>query len=153
MGKKGKENKGKKQAGKKRRGLRVASLVIALALFVGAWVYNGSRSRPLDNQPKAAGAYVRRETKLPLSPALFVGKIETAYQVAHDMPDVLDQLYCYCECDKHSGHRSLLSCYTDHHAANCDVCVNEALDASRMMKQDYKMPEIKSAIDRKYSRM
>ncbi len=153
MGKKRTVNKGKKQAGKKRRGLWVASAVVALALFVGAWVYTESRSRSLNHEPKAESAYVRRETKIPLSPALFVGKIETAYQVAHDMPDVLDQLYCYCECDKHSGHRSLLSCYTDHHAANCDVCVNEALDASRMMTQGYKMTEIKGAIDRKYSRM
>ena len=31
-------------------------------------------------------------------------------------PDVLDRLYCYCECDKHLGHKSLLSCYTDGHA-------------------------------------
>ena len=153
MGKKRTGNKGKKQAGKKRGGLWIASLVVALALSVGTWVYTESPSRSLDNEPKAASAYVRRETKIPLSPALFVGKIETAYQVAHDMPDVLDQLYCYCECDQHSGHRSLLSCYTDHHAANCDVCVNEALDASRMMKQGYKMTEIKSATDRKYSRM
>jgi hypothetical protein len=153
MGKKRRGNKGKEHAGGKRRGLRVASLVIALVLTGGAWMYTTNSSRSLNHEPKAASAYVRRETKIPLSPALFVGKIETAYQVAHDMPDVLDQLYCYCECDKHSGHRSLLSCYTDHHAANCDVCVNEALDASRMMKQDYKMTEIKSAIDRKYSRM
>ena len=153
MGKKRTVNKGKKQAGKKRGGLWIASAVVALALFVGAWVYTGSRSRSLDDEPKATGAYVRRETKLPLSPALFVGTIETAYQVAHDMPDVLDQLYCYCECDKHSGHRSLLSCYTDHHAANCDVCVNEALYAARMAKQGYKTAEIRREIDRKYSRM
>ena len=153
MGKKRRGNKGKEHAGGKRRGLWVASAVVALALFVGAWVYTESRSRSLENEPKAGSAYVRRETKLPLSPALFVGTIETAYQVAHDMPEVLDQLYCYCQCDKHSGHRSLLSCYTDHHAANCDVCVNEALDASRMMKQGYKMAEIRREVDRKYSRM
>lgn len=153
MGKKRKVNKGKEHAGVKRRGLRVASLVIALALMGGAWMYTTSSSRSLNHEPKAASAYVRRETKIPLSPALFVGKIETAYQVAHDMPDVLDQLYCYCECDKHSGHRSLLSCYTDHHAANCDVCVNEALDASRMAQRGYEMTEIRREIDRKYSRM
>ena len=31
--------------------------------------------------------------------------------------DVLNRLYCYCGCDKHQGHTSLLSCYTDGHAA------------------------------------
>ncbi len=153
MGKKIRLNKGKKLAVVKRRGPWIGTLVIALALTVGAWVYTKSPSRSSNDDPKTPGAYVRRETKPSLVPALFVGKIETAYQVAHDMPEVLDQLYCYCECDKHAGHRSLLSCYVDNHAAKCDVCVNEALDASRMMKQGYKMTEIKSAIDRKYSRM
>jgi hypothetical protein len=58
-----------------------------------------------------------RETRPTLDPALFVGKAALAHQVARRIPEVLDQLYCYCECDKHMGHRSLLSCYTDGHAA------------------------------------
>jgi hypothetical protein len=59
----------------------------------------------------------RRETRPTLDPALFVGKAATAHRVAREIPDVLDQLYCYCQCDKHQGHPSLLSCYTDGHAA------------------------------------
>jgi len=59
----------------------------------------------------------RRETRPTLDPALFVGKARLAHQVAREIPDTLDQLYCYCECDKHMGHKSLLSCYTDGHAA------------------------------------
>lgn len=59
----------------------------------------------------------RRETRPTLDPARFVGKPATAHRVARDIPDVLDALYCYCECDKSAGHRSLLSCYTDGHAA------------------------------------
>ncbi|MBI4522707.1 MAG: hypothetical protein HY695_02715 [Deltaproteobacteria bacterium] len=153
MGKKKTPTKGRKPARVKRRGLQVAILVAVLALAAGAWVYTSNPGRSANDEPKSASAYVRRETKATLSPALFVGKIGTAYQIAQDMPDLLDQLYCYCECDKHSGHRSLLSCYTDNHAANCDVCVNEALDASRMVKQGYGMKEIRREIDRKYSRM
>jgi hypothetical protein len=64
----------------------------------------------------AAGA-ARRETRPTLDPARFVGKAKVSHQVARDIPDVLDQLYCYCACDKHLGHKSLLSCYTDGHAA------------------------------------
>jgi len=59
----------------------------------------------------------RRETRPTLGPALFVGKAATSHRVAREIPDVLDQLYCYCRCDKHLGHKSLLSCYTDGHAA------------------------------------
>jgi hypothetical protein len=147
-----KVDKIKKKQGGRKRVFRIATLVIALTLFVGAWVYTNTSNRSSGHEANDGSAYVRRETKMPLSPALFVGKIETAYQVAQDKPDVLDQLYCYCQCDKHSGHRSLLSCYTDNHAANCDVCVNEALDAAQMLKQGYNMAEIRRQIDRKYSR-
>ena len=46
-----------------------------------------------------------------------MGKAAAAHRVAREIPDVLDQLYCYCGCDKHQGHKSLLSCFTDGHAA------------------------------------
>jgi hypothetical protein len=62
-------------------------------------------------------AAARRETRPTLDPARFVGKAAVTHQIARDIPDVLDELYCYCECDKSVGHRSLLSCYTDGHAA------------------------------------
>jgi hypothetical protein len=153
MGKRKTVNKGRKPAGIKGPGLRVASLVIGIALIVGAWVYANNPSRSSNPQPKEGSAYVRRETKTPLSPALFVGKTEKAYQVVAEISDAIDQLYCYCECDKHSGHRSLLSCFTDNHAANCDICQDEALDAAQMMKQGYGMAEIRSRIDGKYSRL
>jgi hypothetical protein len=65
----------------------------------------------------ATAGYVRRETKPTLDPARFVGKAAVTHQIARDIPDVLDHLYCYCECDKSVGHKSLLSCYTDGHAA------------------------------------
>jgi hypothetical protein len=59
----------------------------------------------------------RRETRPTLDPALFVRKAAASHRVAREIPDVLDQLYCYCRCDKQLGHKSLLSCYTDGHAA------------------------------------
>jgi hypothetical protein len=59
----------------------------------------------------------RRETRPPLDPALFTGKAAQAYRVAREMPDVLDQLQCYCACGSEYGHVSLLSCYADGHGA------------------------------------
>ena len=153
MSKKTKVNKGTKPTRVKRPGLRFAGQFIAIALIIAAWVYANNPSRSSSPQPKDGSAYVRRETKPTLSPALFVGQTERAYQVAQEISDVIDQLYCYCECDKHSGHRSLLSCYTDNHAANCDICQDEALDAAKMMKQGYRIAEIRSRIDGKYSRL
>lgn len=55
---------------------------------------------------------------VPLSPLLFTGQAARAYQVAREIPDILQQLRCYCGCDKPPfNHTSLLSCYLDNHAA------------------------------------
>jgi hypothetical protein len=41
-----------------------------------------------------------------------------AYAAAARHPEVLDQVYCYCNCDKPPFfHKSLLSCFTDSHGA------------------------------------
>lgn len=97
-------------------GLLLASS-LALALL---WRAEAPAGPAMSSSPSpAAGSHqpARRETRPTLDPALFVGKAAAAHQVAREIPDVLDQLYCYCQCDKHAGHKSLLSCYTDGHAA------------------------------------
>jgi hypothetical protein len=142
----------KKNALAKRLGVRAAGAAAGAALIVAGVVYNIHPGGSAHDPAPEGGVYVRRETKPTLSAALFVGKVHTAYQVAHDTPELLDHLYCYCECDKHMGHRSLLSCYTDTHAANCNVCVNEALDGAKMMNDGMEMKDIRREIDRKYSR-
>lgn len=99
--------------------------VLAAVIAVGAglaWVQStgpaGTAAGGATVSAPAAGSPVaRRETRPTLDPARFVGKAARAHQVAREIPDVLDRLYCYCECDKHLGHKSLLSCYTDGHAA------------------------------------
>lgn len=58
----------------------------------------------------------RRETRPTLDPAGFSGQAARAYRVAGQIPEVLDQLDCYCACQQY-GHVSLLSCYTDGHGA------------------------------------
>ena len=118
MGKNRRENKAKTPARKKRR-FWIGGLVIALVTGLFAWGWVGTRepSRFSNSEPKVSSCYVRRETKTPLVPALFVGKTAMAYQVAEEIPDILDQLYCYCECDRHMGHFTLLSCFVDSHAA------------------------------------
>ncbi len=103
-------------------------LLAGLVLIVLAGVLLAGRLLPPPPQIATGGpawsqssavqaAAARRETRPTLDPALFVGKARLAHQVAREIPDTLDQLYCYCECDKHMGHKSLLSCYTDGHAA------------------------------------
>ncbi|MBI5327245.1 MAG: hypothetical protein HZB80_02985 [Deltaproteobacteria bacterium] len=87
-----------------------------------------------------------------LSPDLFKGKTAYTYSIANEMPKVLDNIYCYCHCQKHSGHKSLLSCYTDKHAAFCDVCQNEAIMAYELHKQGKDIPTIKKMVDEEFGR-
>lgn len=117
MGKKKRENRERRKGTNK--AFWLAGLLVALAagLFAWGWVKSGKPGRGLNSDLVAPGEYVRRETRPALSPALFVGKAARAYQVAQEIPDVLDQLYCYCGCDQHMGHVSLLSCFTDRHGA------------------------------------
>lgn len=91
------------------------ALLVALLLLISIlWARPASTAAPGNTD---TSGYIRREKKPVLSPALFVGQTARAYRIAQEIPDVLDQLYCYCECDRHLGHKSLLSCFTDDHGA------------------------------------
>jgi hypothetical protein len=94
-----------------------AGAIAAGAVAWYAWPAASGPTMGTPATPATAGAWKRRETRPTLDPARFVGKPAEAHRVARNIPDVLDQLYCYCECDKSIGHKSLLSCYTDGHAA------------------------------------
>lgn len=105
------------RSARKKSGVFLALVVFMLAgLLAWGWLSRGGPKRGPAAKLDPAG-YVRRETRPPLSSNLFVGQTARAYQVAHEIPEVLDQLYCYCECDKHMGHKSLLSCFADRHGA------------------------------------
>jgi len=68
-----------------------------------------------------AGESLRRgETRQTLSPEFFKDPyVKRAYQVAKEIPWVLDSIYCYCYCEESPvfRHKSLLSCYVDEHAS------------------------------------
>lgn len=70
-----------------------------------------------------------------LPPDQFFGQARRAYQVAREIPQTLAQLPCYCYCDEGHGHKSLHSCYESNHSSMCAVCVNEALLAYRLEKE------------------
>src|SRR5215510_8993885 len=61
-----------------------------------------------------------------MSPELFKEPIvQNAYAVAARIKKVLYQQPCYCHCDKHKGHTSLLDCFASNHGAGCGTCVYE----------------------------
>ena len=72
--------------------------------------------------------------------------------------ELLRQLPCYCSCAA-LGHTHLRDCFIsdagvfDSHAAGCEVCVDEALDAQRLLSQGTAVKEIRAVIDEKYSKI
>lgn len=92
--------------------------------------------------------------KLPptLAPEQFAGKTREAYRAVREIPKTIAQLPCYCHCDEGHGHKSLHSCYEDDHASMCAVCVEEALAAYRMEKEQGLAPaQIRERIVTSYS--
>ena len=77
-------------------------------------------------------------------------EIARVYGMAARIPDVLDGLYCHCECSKHSDHRSLLTCFESDHGAMCDICLGEAELAFRMSQEGRSLAEIRAAIDARF---
>ena len=73
-----------------------------------------------------------------------------AYAAAREAAATLDGVYCHCDCSKHAGHRSLLTCFEGDHGAYCDVCMGEAMVAHGMARQGKSLEEIRTAIDRQF---
>ena len=115
-----------RKKGRHGRGILIAVAVIGATVLAGVLTFRaGSRdASPLEPRPAASTATVaaavpvaRREIRPTLDPAGFTGKAALAYQVAREIPEVLDQLQCYCACRSQYGHVSLLSCYVDGHGS------------------------------------
>ena len=75
-----------------------------------------------------------------LAPEKFTGLVRDAYRAVREIPQTIAQMPCYCHCDRGMGHKSLYSCFEDDHASHCAVCVNEALLALKLEKEQKLTP-------------
>jgi len=73
-----------------------------------------------------------------------------AYVAARTAPRVLDGVYCHCDCSKHFGHRSLLTCFESEHGAHCDICMGEAMLAAQLAARGSSLQQIRAAIDAQF---
>lgn len=109
-------------------------------------------SQSVKQIPAFQSASEARDLPATLAPAKFFGKAKEAYIVAQQIPETLAQLPCYCHCDQGFGHKSLHTCFVDDHAAHCAVCVDEALLAYRLQREEKLTPEqVRERIVEKYS--
>jgi hypothetical protein len=131
---------------KRNLGITIAAVLILSAI---AWVSLRDTVEPQPSEQsventKAAGV---------LSPALFTDeKARAAYQTAKDIPEVLEQLPCFCGCMMDRGHKNNLFCFMDQHGSACEICEDIALDAREMHKQGLPIVQIQQTIRDKYSR-
>ncbi len=103
---------------------KILFLFILLNFSSGMALANGEHPKTLkqETDPKAFKILKERsidpQTGLPktLDPHHFRGKAKQAYQIAKDIPGVLAQMPCFCDCDVF-GHENLLDCFIDQHAA------------------------------------
>ncbi len=95
-----------------------------------------------------------QETREILSPDIFASKpyIARTYEIANEIPQVLDKLFCYCYCSMNPKfkHKSLLTCYTDNHASMCGTCMSEAVVAMKMTQANKTPSEIAEVFKKKY---
>jgi uncharacterized protein with PCYCGC motif len=64
-------------------------------------------------------------------------EVKLAYQAAQKYPDTIDRIHCFCECkeSQRENHKTLLTCFTNLHAAGCGICQHEALMAAKMKSE------------------
>jgi len=122
--------------------------IVAVAIMAGiAWVSLRGTSESTSESAaisKSAGV---------LSPTLFNDeKTRAAYQVAKDIPEVLEQLPCFCGCMTSFGHKNNLFCFKDQHGSGCSICQDIALDARKMHDHGLSITQIQDSIKAKYAR-
>jgi len=73
---------------------------------------------------------------------------QNVYALAAKIRPVLYQQPCYCYCDRHEGHKSLLDCFVGTHGAECDVCQKEAVLSYQLTQKGKTPMQIRAAIIR-----
>jgi len=98
-----------------------------------------------DPRPGITAEKVMPAAMVPQGP----GTLE-AYEAARRVPQVLDGIYCHCNCSKSIGHRSLLTCFETDHGSQCDICMGEAMLAAQMAGSGNSLAQIRKAIDARF---
>jgi hypothetical protein len=125
---------------RRRAGVIAGAVAIGLLIFMAAAVYE---LRAADSAATA--------NSLTLDPNLFEGKTRQAYVVAQQHPDLLAQLHCYCGCEQHEGHKSLLDCFRTNHGAGCATCVGEAVMAGQLYDNGTPVDQILATLHERYA--
>jgi len=77
-------------------------------------------------------------------------RIAEMYDMAREIPQIFDGLYCYCHCHDSQKHRSLLTCFESEQPTGCYGCGAEARLAYEEFKAGKSLDQIRAACDKKF---
>ncbi len=132
----------------RKRVLTLSSLFLLVALLSAPWLQSDDQGVPHFNAASAKGAK--------LEPILDQDQLwganaqypyqRHAYELASRIPRVIYQQPCYCYCDRGMGHKSLHSCFSGTHGAQCGTCLQELYYTYQMHKQGKTAQQIRAGI-------
>lgn len=149
----GKNKSNKNSKGQKQEPRKLAPyILVGLVLAVLTTVYYMTKPSPniAHDTARIPGQLI--ETRPVLTSALFTGRAALAYQYAAEIPEVIDNQFCYCYCKRNHNHKTLLTCFTNDHGSKCDTCIEEVIYAYELHKKGKSIADIISAVDKKFYR-
>lgn len=160
-GKKGSTGVSRRKAERPLRSRRGPAVVIlAIGIVIGSYFLYNKYNRPtISNVHAEKGTSSEDtstlrggETRATLRPSLFRGRVAKAYSIAQESRELLDSIYCYCHCERNFGHKSLLTCFVDRHASECNICQDQAIFASSRVHDGFSIRQVRKAVDQKFWR-
>ena len=157
--------KSRKYSRKKRKKKRSSSshsvkylpvkIVAVMVVLIGGFVLYNKRTQvyPIDiKKIDSTNVSILRggENQPTLSPVTFIGETARAYKIAKENRDLLDSMFCYCNCKKNYGHKSLLSCYVDNHALKCKICRDQTFYAYSQYQKGKGVAQVRIAVDKRF---
>ena len=148
-----------KGGGSGRAGRQLLVYFLALGLLaVGFQALYTSRgrlagARPLDARGLRVSGEGRSDATHVLPAAHFSNpRVRNAYDLAAQVPETLNQLYCWCGCIER-GMRSNLECFETTHASVCDVCLAGAEVAWELRQRGVTDPaKVQQVLDARFGR-
>ena len=125
--------------------MRLAVLATIVVLTVVA-LGQGDHVPAYNTKPPAPGELMPILPKDQLTGDLFKYPYQIhVYELAAKIPGVVNQLPCYCYCER-IGHKSLHTCFESNHGAHCGICMKEVYYAYQQTKLKKTPEQIRAGI-------
>jgi hypothetical protein len=121
-------------------------VLFALALLAVVAFAQGDHVPAFNTHPPSKGELLPVLPKDQLTGDLFKYPYQAhAYELAARIPGVINQLPCYCYCEK-IGHKSLHTCFESDHGAHCGICMKEIYYAYQQTQLKKSPAQIRAGI-------